>query len=139
QISRYDKYPVVRVAHSSESCRVGWQAIGAELRAVVRPGKFVLCVECYPGAVEGEIAQALSRALRPSLVVLAKDTYLCEQKLLALTARDLGDDSVFGFMNNYALDEFFATDRLHAAQRSVQSAQGLALVIGTGASLIAQT
>jgi mannose-6-phosphate isomerase class I len=139
RISRYDKYPVVRVAHSSESCRVGWQAIGAELRAVVRPGKFVLCVECYPGAVEGEIAQALSRALRPSLVVLAKDTYLCEQKLLALTARDLGDDSVFGFMNNYALDEFFATDRLHAAQRSVQSAQGLALVIGTGASLIAQT
>jgi mannose-6-phosphate isomerase class I len=77
--------------------------------------------------------------LSPSLVVLAKDSYLCEQKLLELTARDLGNDPVFGFMNNYALDEFFATDRLHAAQWSVQSAQGLALVIGTGASLIAQT
>jgi hypothetical protein len=72
-------------------------------------------------------------------VVLAKDSYLCEQKHLELTARDLGDDPVFGFMNNYALDEFFATDRLHAAHWSVQSAQGLALVIGTGASLIAQT
>jgi hypothetical protein len=63
-------------------------------------------------------------------------SYLCEQKLLALTARGLGDDSVCGFMNSDALDEFFATDRLHAARRSVQSAQGLALVIGTGASLI---
>jgi mannose-6-phosphate isomerase class I len=139
RISRYDKYPVVRVADSSQPCRVGWQAIGAELVAAVRPGKFVLCVECYPGAFEREIEQALTRALSPSLVVLAKDSYLCEQKLLELTARDLGDDPVFGFMNNYALDEFFATDRLHAAQWSVQSAQGLALVIGTGASLIAQT
>jgi len=139
RISRYDKYPVVRVADSSQPCRVGWQAIGAELVAAVRPGKFVLCVECYPGAVEREIEQALTRALSPSLVVLAKDSYLCEQKLLELTARDLGDDPVFGFMNNYALDEFFATDRLHAAQWSVQSAQGLALVIGAGASLIAQT
>src|SRR5467141_3050664 len=139
RISRYDKYPVVRVADSSQPCRVGWQAIGAELVAAVRPGKFVLCVECYPGAFEREIERALTRALSPSLVVLAKDSYLCEQKLLELTARDLGDDPVFGFMNNYALDEFFAIDRLHAAQWSVQSAQGLALVIGTGASLIAQT
>src|SRR5260370_6450674 len=139
RISRCDKYPVVRVAHSSESCRTGWQGIGAELAAAVRPGKFVLCVECYPGALEGEIEQALTRALSPSLVVLAKDSYLCEQKLLELTARDLGDDPVFGFMDNYVLDEFFATDRIRAAQLSVQSAQGLILVIGTGASLIAQT
>jgi len=129
RISRYDKYPVVRIADSSQPCRVGWQAIGVELVAAVRPGKFVLCVECYPGAFEREIEQALTRALSPSLVVLAKDNYLCEQKVLELTARDLGDDPVFGFMNNYALDEFFATDRLHAAQWSVQSAQGLALVI----------
>src|SRR6266481_2957896 len=116
RISRYDKYPVVRVAHSSESCRVGWQAIGPELLAAVRPGKFVLCVECYPGAFEREIEQELTWALTPSLVVWAKDSYLCEQKLLELTARDLSDDPVFGFMNNYVLDEFFATDRLHAAQ-----------------------
>ena len=139
RISRYDKHPVVRVADSSQPCRVGWEAIGAELVAAVRPGKFALCVECYPGAFEREIEQALTRALSPSLVVLAKDSYLCEQELLELTARDLGDDPVFGFMNNYGLGEFFATDRLHAAQWSVQSAQGLALVIGTGASLIAQT
>lgn len=139
RISRYDKYPVVGVADSSQLCPVGWQAIRAALVAAVRPGKFVLCVECYPGAFEREIEQALTRDLSPSLVVLAKDSYLCEQKLLELTARDLGDDPVFGFMNNYALDEFFATDRLHAAQWSVQSAEGLALVIGTGASLIAQT
>ena len=102
--SRYDKYPVVRVAHSSELCRVGWEAIGSELAAAVRPGRFVLCVECYPGALEGEIEQELTRALSPSLVVLARDSYLCEQKLLQLTDRDLGDDPVFGFMNNYTLD-----------------------------------
>jgi len=96
-------------------------------------------VECYPGAFEGEIQQELTRALSPSLVVLAKDSYLCEQELLQLTARDLGDDPVFGFMNNYALDEFFAADRLRAAHSSVQGAQGLVLVIGTGASLIVQT
>jgi hypothetical protein len=72
--SRYDKYPVVRVTHSAQLCRVGWQAIGAELAAAVRPGRFVLCVECYPGAFEGEIAQELTRALSPCLVVLAEDS-----------------------------------------------------------------
>jgi len=35
-------------------------------------------------------------------------------------------------MNNYTLDEFFAADRLRAAYSSVQGAQGLVLVIGTG-------
>jgi hypothetical protein len=137
--SQYDKYPVVRVAHSSELCRGGWQAIAAELASAVRPGKFVLCVECYPGAFEGEIERELTRASRPSLVVLAKDSYLREQELLQLTARDLGDDPVFGFMGNYALRDFFSTERLHAAQASVQGAQGLVIVVGTGASLIAQS
>jgi hypothetical protein len=85
--SRYDKYPVVRVTDSSESCRVGWQTIGAELAAAVRPGRFVLCVECYPGALEGEIQQELTRALGPSLVVLAKDSYLREQDLLHALGR----------------------------------------------------
>src|SRR6267378_4102900 len=63
RISRYDKYPVVRVADSSQPCRVGWQAIGAELVAAVRLGKFVLCVECYPGAIEREIENDARMAL----------------------------------------------------------------------------
>jgi len=54
-------------------------------------------------------------------VVLAKDSYLREQDLLQLTARDLGDDPVFGFMNNYALDEFFAADRFVQRSRACKA------------------
>src|SRR5271166_3334004 len=48
-ISNYDKYPLVRVSDSRDGCETGWDAIGRRLKASIRPGRFVICVECYPG------------------------------------------------------------------------------------------
>jgi mannose-6-phosphate isomerase class I len=138
QNSEYDKHPVVRVSGLSQPCNVGWQSIGARLATEVRPGRFVICVECYPGVFEEEIEQELTRALNPKLVVRAKDSYLPEQEILALTERDLGNDPVFGFMNNYSIDEFFRDECLGLAQQRVAAAKGLVLVVGAGATLIAQ-
>jgi len=44
-ISNYDKYPLVRVSDSREGCEAGWEAIGRRLKASLRPGRFVICVE----------------------------------------------------------------------------------------------
>ena len=105
-ISNYDKYPVVRVSDSRDGCEMGWDAIGRRLGDSVRRGRFVICVECYPGCFEKEIEKQLVSALEPQIVLRAEECYLPESAILSLCARDLGDDPVFAFMGKYELSEF---------------------------------
>jgi mannose-6-phosphate isomerase class I len=137
-ISNYDKYPVVRVSDSAEGCETGWQAVGRRLKASVRPGRFVICVECYPGCFEGEIEKQLVRVLEPQIVLRAKECYLPESAIQSLCARDLGDDPVFAFMGKYELSDFLDDRELSKQKRRLRQASGLALVIGTGATLLAE-
>src|ERR1017187_430434 len=135
-ISNYDKYPVVRVADSRDGCETGWDAIGRRLKARVRPGRFVICVECYPGCFEKEIEKQLVSALQPQFVLRADECYLPESAIQSLCARDLGDDPVFAFMGKYELSEFLDERELVKQRSRLRQASGLALVIGTGASLL---
>ncbi len=136
-ISNYDKFPVVPVADSS-SCDVGWQAIGRGIKARVAPGRFVICAECYPGCFERQIEEELVKALQPQVVVRVAECYLPESAILSLCARDLGDDPVFAVMNNYELSEFLDERELTKKRADLGGASRLALVIGTGAALLAE-
>jgi hypothetical protein len=137
-ISNYEKYPVVRVADSSDSCAAGWQAISRRLKASVRRGRFVICVECYPGCFEQEIEKELVHALEPQCVLRAEECYLPENAIQSLCARDLGDDPVFAFMSNFELAEFLDEPALAKRREHLKHASGTALVIGTGATLVAE-
>ena len=109
--------PSVRVSDSRDGCEMGWDAIGRRLKASVRPGRFVICVECYPGCFEKEIEKQLVSALKPQIVLRAEECYLPESAIQSLCARDLGDDPVFAFMGKYELSEFL-DERELAKQRS---------------------
>jgi mannose-6-phosphate isomerase class I len=137
--SNYDKHPFVQVSADADACEVGWQSVARRLRANVRPGRYVLCVECYPGCFEKQIEQELVRALNPAMVVRADQCYLPESAIQALCERDLGDDPVFAFMSNYVLSEFMDEREVAKLQLSIRQAAGLVLVMGTGASLVAET
>ncbi len=136
--SNYDKYPVVAVSPDESECTQGWAEIGKRLKSAVRPGNFVLCVECYPGCFEEEIAREISAALQPATIIRAKDCYKSADELKALFARDLTDDPVFGRMNNYELVDFLAEAQVAEARLRISAASGLVLVIGTGASVVAE-
>ncbi len=137
--SNYDKYPVVRVSNAKESCDAGWVAIAQRLESKFRPGHFVICIECYPGCFEEEIERGLVGALHPSKVLRASECYLPENAIRALCEHDLGDDPVFAFMNHFVISDFIDESWLAQARRELASANGLVLVIGTGASLIAES
>jgi mannose-6-phosphate isomerase class I len=137
--SSYDKHPFVQVSADADACDVSWPSIARRLKANIRPGRFVLCVECYPGCFEKQIEQELVRALNPAVVVRARECLLPEKAIHELCARDLGDDPVFAFMSNYVLSEFMDQREFAKRQSSIKQAAGLVLVIGTGASLIAET
>jgi len=137
-VSNYDKYPVVRVSDSDEDCDLGWPAIVGRLKVKIRPGRFVICVECYPGCFEKQIEQKLVEGLKPERVIRAGDCYRSEPEIVALCRYDLGDDPVFAFMNSFRLDEFLDEAKLQASRAEMREKKGLVLVIGTGAALLAE-
>lgn len=135
--SNYEKRPIVPVRGAEDPCDQGWEAVISRLKQAIRPGRFVICVECYPGCFEAEIERELIRALKPSVVLSAAGCYRSEKEILALSERDLGDDPVFAFMNHYEIGDFLDKDRVATSKKKLEAATGLTLVIGTGAALIA--
>ena len=136
--SNYDKFPVVQVSDNSGDCVRGWPAITKRTQAAMRPGKFVICVECYPGCFQQEIERELASALRPSTIIRAEDAYKSAAEIERFVERDLTDDPVFGRMSNYELRDFVDDEALRKMREQLANSIGLVLVIGTGASVIAE-
>jgi mannose-6-phosphate isomerase class I len=139
--SNYDKFPVVPVSASASDCQVGWSAIvdamQERLRGVSRNAHRVLCVDCYPGVFDDQVEQALAAALCPGLTVRTSNLFKIPSGVDALVAYYLGDDPVFGRMNDIVIDDFFDPQKLAAARESIAKHEGLVLVVGTGATLVA--
>ena len=136
--SNYDKYPVVRVSSSRADCDVGWKAIAERLMPQSRSGKFVVCVECYPGCFEADIERELVAAFKPASVFRANECLGAESDILSLCEHDLGDDPVFGFMNHYVISDFLDKRKVGKQREGLNQSTGLTLVIGVGASVIAE-
>lgn len=136
--SNYDKSPIVKVSNSRDGCDVGWGQIVQRLKSKVKPGRFVVCVECYPGCFEEEIERELVAALRPSTLLRAGECYLPENAILSQCEHDLGDDPVFGFMNHDVLSDFLDEREIAKKRETLRHAPGLALVIGTAATLLTE-
>ena len=141
--SNYDKRPFVTVpACAADACVAGWEAIGVGLRSAAanRGGpKSVLIVECYPGVDEASVARELSSVLRPNLLLSAAKAFKSDPGINCLCAPFLGgNDPVFGFLSPLTLREFLDDQKLAGLQKQVRDASGLVIVLGTGASLIAE-
>ncbi|HEY1578952.1 MAG TPA: class I mannose-6-phosphate isomerase [Terracidiphilus sp.] len=97
----------------------------------------VLCVECYPGAFDNQIKLTLEEGLRPAEVIYAPDLLKPVRCIDDMLRGVLGDDPVFGQMNDISLQAFFDEAKLSRAREKVASWRtGLLLVVGVGAALV---
>jgi mannose-6-phosphate isomerase class I len=129
---------VQRVTADDRDCAEGWADVVAVVSARARVAqRCVVAVECYPGVFVREVRDALADALAPALVVDAEEALVPSDELERRLISYLGDDPVFGFMCPWVLEEFFAPERLDALRRRTRDVDGLVLVVGTGASLVA--
>ncbi len=135
--TKYDKAPYVAVSADSAECATGWPAILDRIRGAVKTGRFVVCVECYPGVFVREIACAIEAALHPALSVLAEDCYRPAEVLEEMFAGQLTDDAVFGRMAGVTLDDFLDPGRVRRTRRALRDAGGLVVITGPGAARIA--
>lgn len=138
----YDKFPFVAVPDADNACVAGWPAIAQKLRDAIQargPRKTVLVVELYPGVDEEALREALERELKPAATVCAAEALKSEDAISRLCEPFLGgDDPVFGFLCGLTLPQFFNAEHLWFWREKVERVkEGLVLVIGVGARLIA--
>jgi hypothetical protein len=134
----YEKHPFVPAGPAS-ACEVGWVSILQRLQALRCRPRCVLAVECYPGVHVDAVREVLTDGLRPALVVDARQAYKDPAEVGRMCAPFLGDDPVFGRMNGLCVADFLDPGRAAVQRGRVDGAGGgLVLVVGTGASLLAE-
>jgi len=95
-------------------------------------------VECYPGVFESVIKKALQEGLRPAELIYTPDLLKPSKDVDRMLQGVLGDDPVFGRMNEIGLADFFEDARLNSARAKAASWHGgWLLVVGVGAALVA--
>lgn len=135
--SNYDKYPCVPISTSASQCWIGWRDIITRLKPSSTEARCVICVECYPGTFERLVRNALEEGLRPSQVIYTPDLLKPAPCIDSMVAGVLGDDPVFGRMNDIDLQAFFDQTKLNQAREKVGNLRhGLLLVLGVGAALV---
>jgi mannose-6-phosphate isomerase class I len=135
--SNYDKFPCVPVSSSASQCWVGWQEIICRLRPAALEQCCVICLECYPGVFEKQIRQALEEGLRPAETIYTPDLLKPANRIDNMLAEVLGDDPVFGRMNDIELQSFFDQRKLQAARDKANTwRRGLLLIVGVGSALV---
>lgn len=141
-VSNYDKYPEIAVAGYEDAACEGWAPIVRHLLAKVNgqdSAKVVLVIDCYHGVDQVELRTQLLEALGPHTLIDVEQARLPEPKVLEMLDRFITDDRVFGVVAPHKMLEFFdpaALARLQAETKAVP--QGLVVVMGSGASLVAQ-
>lgn len=141
--TQYDKSPNIPVPAAAEACVAGWEGIAARLDHALsarNASKRVLVVECYPGVHSEVVRRELEQRLQPALSLRAAEALRPTAEIEVLVSPFLGgDDPVFGFLSELTLPQFFDADKLaHLRAHVERVSEGLVLVVGCGASLVAE-
>jgi len=138
-MSSYDKEPTIDIEGWDHEAWAGYAAIAERLAGhAANREKTVIVVECYPAVRVEEIIDGLSR-LNPVRVIRAEEAALDPERLQEKLDRYLTDDRVFGYMAPFTVDEFYDAGKLARAAEQVRDIrEGIVIVIGFGASLVAE-
>lgn len=138
--SNYDHYPSLELSNDDEQCVEGWTAtvkrIGEALPRNPERAS-ILTVECYAGAHEAEIIEALE-SLCPAEIIHSGDAFLSTDQIeRRINPYNGGDDPVFGRMCSLTMTDFMDSEKVEVLrQRAIQRSEGLVIVVGCGATLI---
>lgn len=141
-VSNYDKFPEVVVADHEGAACAGWHEISRRLQAAADGqggARVVLVIDCYHGVDQDELRSQLLARLGPHTLIEVEQARLPESKVLAMLDRFITEDRVFGVLAPHKMVEFFDPAALTRLQQQVaEITGGLVVVMGSGASLVAQ-
>lgn len=143
--SNYDKYPKIKIKEidelSSEAYE-GYADIVSKIKATVEnlhKEKVVIVLDYYHGVRVKELQINLIEKLNPVKTFYAEEAKLPEKILFKKLARNITDDRVFGVLSVHKINEFYDELKIEALKKQIDEIkQGLIIVYGIGASLIAK-
>lgn len=130
--TNYNRYPSTCIQGTIIQ---GWDAIVNNLQSILADAK-VLVVETYTGIYEEELLNALSR-LTPDLLITTRDLFKSEADILDMTKRFITNDSLFGYVTNLNMIDYFDEEKRVNAQNKILSHTGTTIIVGSGATLVA--
>ena len=128
--SKYDKFPATEIPDGW--LKKGWDNILPELDS-----SRILAVDFYGGVLEEEVIVAFS-TLRPEVFISTRQLMRSEEEILNMTNRYMTDDTLFGYVTNFKLEEFFDPEKVKEARKQIKAAKGKVLVMGIGAAWITE-
>jgi mannose-6-phosphate isomerase class I len=151
---------MVTVPDSGDSAWSGWkstiQTILMDRRVRDSEGTIVVAVECYPGVHESEIVESLNNYIQTNSadhrrtgletrnaslqILFTRDAMKSEREIDSLVAPfNGGEDPIFGWITALQMGDFFDSNKLEELRSHIQkTTNGLTVVIGIGATLIAE-
>lgn len=133
--SKYNKYPSTKIKGHETEAVVGYEAIIKTLKQEIQDQKYVLVCDTYPGVYDEEILPELEK-LEPTLLINMIDIFKDEKTITEQMKYHLTDDRVFGKMYYGEVIDFIDLEKLEAARKQVEAAQGTVIVYGFGAHLV---
>jgi len=137
-VSNYEKQPFIVTRYQEQDCIQGWLEVCAQLAQHMAPlPTFTVAFECYPGVLIDELVGVLQKAFPTAVLLRADMAYKDGETLNALFAATLTDDPVFGMMYPWNIEDYFEQSRLQQLQNALVGANGVTIVVGAGASVVA--
>ena len=137
-----DKSASIAVPDGENAFWIGWPAVVERLQLAITErcsSKPILVVECYPGVDAGALFQELQQRLKPALALNASTAFHPAKRIEKLVQPYVDESNPLRAQSHtLTLLEFFDAERLWHARREIEDLRdGLVLIVGSGASLIA--
>ena len=134
-MSGYVRRPAKRVDNSKGRVFRGREEILDRLGSELSGDSWSLVLETYPGVCEEEM-RGLLEALKPDMIVSAREILKDADALEVLLQNTLTDDRVFGKMYYGELSDFIDPVKADYFRAKIASCGGKVVVYGFGASLL---
>ncbi len=132
--SKYDRFPTIKI--SGFQAYRGYDAIYEELHSKCGSNT-VLVFDYYPGVDENEVMQLIDR-FDAAVKIATYDIFKESAQINEQLKYHITEDRVFGKMYYGDFIDLIDEDKLTAAKEQVQSTQGLRIIYGVAASLVAK-
>ena len=138
-MSSYQKYPSTYVKTHDGELLAGYDAIISRIRQEYENSEksdLLIAIDTYPGVCDDEVLEAL-KGLSCSRLFNMRTVFRGEEELAEQLKYHLTDDRVFGRMFFGDLEDLMDPGRLARIREDVKTAEGLCIVYGFGAFLVA--
>lgn len=129
--ANYEKFPATDV---DGYVLKGWGHIIDKLTHVIDDTP-ILAVDMYVGVHEQEVLAEIKK-LRPELFINTRDLFKAEDEITKMTERFMTDDSLFGYVTNLNMSDYFDATKLNKAKDEIRKCKGSVVVVGSGSSLV---